>query len=91
MTAKTLIEEAKDIVVNAAGFDNPETLEAGIPLMIWMHRNNVERKKVMDTLSMLVRERKSLEASKAVIMLKLKADGEEEKQGSGDIWKETTK
>jgi hypothetical protein len=44
MTAKTLIEEAKDIVVNAAGFDNPETLEAGIPLMIWMHRNNVERK-----------------------------------------------
>jgi len=56
-----------------------------------MYRNNVERKLVMDTLSMLVREQRSLEAAKAVIMLKLKADGEEEKQGSGDIWKETTK
>ena len=37
----------------------------------------------MDTLSTLVREQRSLEAAKAVIMLKLKADEEKRRNRSG--------
>lgn len=87
---KKLLEEAEEIVIRAAGFSDPETLEASIPLMIWMYRNNVKRDMVIENLTMLVREYKNLEAAKAVIMLKLSPEDTGDMATSKEIWRGVT-
>lgn len=67
-------EKAVALVKEAAGFNDPdqspEEQEGRIPLYIWMHRNNIERTKINEILDTLI-DNKSLEAAKAVIVLKL--------------------
>ncbi|HPS30042.1 MAG TPA: hypothetical protein PLZ43_07295 [bacterium] len=87
-------EKAIALVKDAAGFNDPEQTideqEGRIPLYIWMHRNNIERTKINEILDTLI-DNKSLEAAKAVIVLKLGVSEDDTRSMLGRVADATTK